>query len=175
MSSPWRNAFIQASAKAVAWAAHFGQASADQPATWVRLAMPAGIPGIGVSWNGESPIAGWFIIENPSINGWFAGAPIFGNPHMFTIKYYSCFCGCSCCLGEKPNARLSFSFPGHVHLHRARPLRCRLLRWKWGGVGCGGATFRVTCHQWRLRFWFFGLKPGFRNVEAQHGIPMVES
>jgi len=69
MSSPWRNAFIQASAKAVAWAAHFGQASADQPATWVRLAMPGGIPGIGVSWNGESPIAGWFIIENPSING----------------------------------------------------------------------------------------------------------
>jgi hypothetical protein len=31
--------------------------------------MPGGIPGIGVSWNGESPIAGWFIIENPSING----------------------------------------------------------------------------------------------------------
>lgn len=74
-----------------------------------------------------------------------AGAPIFGNPHMFTIKYYSCFCGCSCWRGKTERTSFFF-FPVHVNLHTARPLRCRLLRWKWGGVGCGGAiTFRVTC------------------------------
>ena len=27
-------------------------------------------------------IAGWFIMENPSINGWFGGTPISGNHHL---------------------------------------------------------------------------------------------
>ena len=29
------------------------------------------------------PIAGWFIIENPSKNGWFAGTPILGTHHIY--------------------------------------------------------------------------------------------
>ena len=28
------------------------------------------------------PRNGWFIMENISINGWFRGSPIFGNPHI---------------------------------------------------------------------------------------------
>ena len=35
-----------------------------------------------VSWNGATPIAGWFIVELPSIHGWELGWPILGNPHM---------------------------------------------------------------------------------------------
>ena len=27
----------------------------------------------------DTPIAGWFIMEHPSINGWFVGSPILGN------------------------------------------------------------------------------------------------
>jgi hypothetical protein len=25
----------------------------------------------------------WFLMENPSINGWFGGTPIWGNPHIY--------------------------------------------------------------------------------------------
>ena len=31
---------------------------------------------------GVPPIAGWFIMENPSINGWFRGSPILGSPRI---------------------------------------------------------------------------------------------
>ena len=37
---------------------------------------------LGVSINGDTPIAGWFIMKNPSINGWFGGTPISGNHHL---------------------------------------------------------------------------------------------
>ena len=37
---------------------------------------------MGVSINGGSPIAGWVIMENPSINGWVGGTPISGNLHI---------------------------------------------------------------------------------------------
>ena len=33
---------------------------------------------------GVTPITGWFVRENPSINGWFRGTPIYGNPHVFS-------------------------------------------------------------------------------------------
>jgi len=38
---------------------------------------------VGVSINGGTPIAGWFIRENPSIK-WMrtGGTPIYGNPHV---------------------------------------------------------------------------------------------
>jgi hypothetical protein len=42
--------------------------------------------------HGSTPIAGWFILENPSINGWFRGAPILvGNLH--TVVYLYSFMG----------------------------------------------------------------------------------
>ena len=36
---------------------------------------------LGVSINRGTPIAGWFIRENPSINGWFAGTPFRKAPY----------------------------------------------------------------------------------------------
>ena len=39
-------------------------------------------PELGVSINGSTPIAGWFTMEHPSINGWFGGTP----PFMETSK-----------------------------------------------------------------------------------------
>ena len=32
--------------------------------------------------HGDTPIAGWFTMENPCMNGWFKGTPIVGNLHM---------------------------------------------------------------------------------------------
>ena len=42
----------------------------------------ARVPHLGVSTTGGTPIAGWFRRENPTINGWFRGTPIYGNPHL---------------------------------------------------------------------------------------------
>ena len=40
---------------------------------------------MGVSINGVYPKYGWFIMDNPSINGWFGGTPISGNLHIYII------------------------------------------------------------------------------------------
>ena len=41
---------------------------------------------MGVSIN-EGSQSGWFIVGNPSINGWFLGTPILGNPHMWCLWF----------------------------------------------------------------------------------------
>jgi hypothetical protein len=45
---------------------------------------------MGVSINGGTPIAGWFIMDNLFINGWFGGTPILGNLHVqnLTVSYF---------------------------------------------------------------------------------------
>jgi hypothetical protein len=37
---------------------------------------------LGLSTNGGSPIAGWFIMENPSIYRWYRDTPISGHLHL---------------------------------------------------------------------------------------------
>ena len=40
-----------------------------------------------VFYRGGTAIAGWFIVENPSINGGFRGTPILGNLHIWIYVY----------------------------------------------------------------------------------------
>ena len=61
---------------------------------WKCARRPAPLDGLaspfGVSINGESPIAGWFIVENPNLK-WMrtGGTPISGNLHMFGLSSLS--------------------------------------------------------------------------------------
>ena len=96
-SSPWRNAFIQASAKAAAWAAHLGQASADHPATWVRPAMPGSG---GMLRDGD--LRDMFEVSDNGGYPTMGGTAIFGNLRMFTMKYYKEQIVYNKCIG-KPN------------------------------------------------------------------------
>ena len=43
---------------------------------------------MGVSIDGGSPIAGWFIMENPVKNGWSGGTPFLRNRNIFLYTNY---------------------------------------------------------------------------------------
>ena len=76
---------------------------------------------MGVSIHGI-PQNGWFIIGNPSINGWFGGTPISGNPQRCIVGIWTLLDPCGFWSEEhnskacKPTVAVAAAYPHHFQV-----------------------------------------------------------
>ena len=71
------------------------------------------LPG-GFHSHGGTPIAGWLIMENPSINGWFGGTPISGNLHIVRLLWQMTNIPMPLWVAVSPSALSFQSHPAHI-------------------------------------------------------------